>query len=164
MLPLVKREVLNVDATVPISEDRPLTEWLDYSFRPVRATAAAVAFFAAVALFLSVAGLYAIISTAVGQRTREIAVRIALGAERRDIGLLVVGQGARLTLAGLAIGVVAGLAGGRLLATYLYGVGTHDTAAIAAAVCVLGVTSLIASYLPARRAMGVEPIRALRTE
>jgi len=164
MLPLVKREVLNVDATVPISEDRPLTEWLDYSFRPVRATAAAVAFFAAVALFLSVAGLYAVISTAVGQRTREIAVRIALGAERRDIGFLVVGQGARLTLAGIAIGIVAGLAGGRLLAAYLYGVGTHDAAAIAAAVCVLGVTSLIASYLPARRAMGVEPIRALRTE
>src|SRR5262249_32293603 len=61
MLPLVKREVLNVDPTVPISEDRPLTEWLDYSFRPVRATAAAVAFFAVVALFLSVAGLYAVI-------------------------------------------------------------------------------------------------------
>src|SRR5262249_42506196 len=119
MLPLVKREVLNVDPTVPISEDRPLTEWLDYSFPPVLATAAAVAFFAVVALFLSVAGLYAVISTAVGQRTREIAVRVALGAERRDIGLLVVSQGARLTLAGIAIGIVAGLAGGRLLAAYL---------------------------------------------
>jgi putative ABC transport system permease protein len=164
MLPIVKREIMSVDPTVPISEDRPLTEWLGYFFRPVRATAAAVAFFAALALFLSVAGLYAVVSTAVAQRTREIAVRMALGAARRDVGLLVLRQGLRLTMAGIATGIGAALAGGRLLGAYLYGVGTHDAAAIGAAVCVLGLMSLVASYLPARRAMGVEPMRALRQD
>jgi predicted permease len=164
MLPIVKREITSVDPTVPISEDRPLADWLGYSFRPVRAAAAAVAFFAALALFMSVAGLYAVVSTAVAQRTREIAVRMALGAARRDVGLLVLRQGLRLTMAGMAIGIGAALAGGRLLGAYLYGVGTHDAVAIAAAVCVLGLTSLVASYLPARRAMGVEPMRALRQD
>lgn len=164
MLPIVKREIMSVDPAVPISEDRPLTDWLGYFFRPVRAAAAAVAFFAALALFLSVAGLYAVVSTAVAQRTREIAVRMALGADRRDVGLLVIRQGIRLVAAGIAMGIGAALAGGRLLGAYLYGVGTHDFAAIVAAVCALGVTSLVAAYLPARRAMGVEPMRALRMD
>jgi predicted permease len=164
MLPMVKREVLSVDPTVPISEDRPLTDWLAYSFRPVRATAAAVSAFAALALLLSVAGLYAVISAAVEQRTREIAVRMALGAARRDVGMLVLRQAVVLTILGIAIGIGAALAGGHLLSAYLYDVGSHDPAAIATAVCVLGVTALVAAYVPARRAMGVEPIRALRTE
>ncbi len=164
MLPTVKREVLSVDPTVPISEDRPLTDWLAYSFRPVRAIAAAVSAFAALALLLSVAGLYAVISAAVAQRTREIAVRMALGAARRDVGVLVLRQAAGLTILGIAIGIGAALAGGHLLSAYLYDVGSHDPAAIATAVCVLGVTALVAAYVPARRAMGVEPIRALRTE
>lgn len=164
MLPIVKREIMSVDPTVPISEDRPLTEWLGYFFRPVRAIAAAVAFFAALALLLSVAGLYAVISTAVAQRTREIAIRMALGAARRDVGGLVLWQALRLTVAGVAAGIAAALAGGRLLGAYLYGVGKQDATAIATAVCVLAVTSLVASYLPARRAMGVEPMRALRQD
>jgi ABC-type antimicrobial peptide transport system permease subunit len=162
MLPIVKREILSVDPTVPISEDRPLIEWLGYFFRPVRAAAAGVAFFAAFALLLSIAGLYAVISTTVAQRTREIAVRMALGAARRDVGVLVLRQGLRLTAAGAAAGIAAALAGSRLLGAYLYGVGTHDAAAIAGAVTVLSATSLVASYVPARRAMGVEPISELR--
>ena len=164
MLPIVKREIMSVDPTVPISEDRPLTEWLGYFFRPVRAIAAAVGFFAALALLLSVAGLYAVISTAVAQRTREIAIRMALGAARRDVGGLVLRQALRLTLAGVATGIAAALAAGRLLGAYLYGVGKQDATAIAGAVCVLAATSLVAAYLPARRAMGVEPMRALRQD
>ena len=113
---------------------------------------------------MSVAGLYAVISTTVAQRTREIAVRMALGAARRDVGALVLRQGLRLTMAGIAIGTGAALAGTRLLSAYLYGVDTHDSAAIAAATGILSVTSLAAAYLPARRAMSVEPMRALRQD
>jgi predicted permease len=164
MLPLVRREIMSVDPTVPISEDRPLTDWLGYFFRPVRATAAAVAFFAALALVLSVAGLYAVVAATVAHRTREIAVRMALGAAARDVGALVLTQGIRLTVTGLALGIGAALLGDRLLGAYLYGVGTHDPAAIAGAAGILSVTALLASYLPARRAMALEPIRALRIE
>ena len=89
---------------------------------------------------------------------------MALGADRRDVARLVIGHGLRLIAAGIAVGVGAALAGGRLLGAYLYGVGTHDAATIAAAVGALGATSLVASYLPARRAMGVEPMRALRQD
>jgi putative ABC transport system permease protein len=164
MLPLLRREILAIDPSVPISEDRLLTEWLDYSFRSVRATAAATAVFAILALLLSVIGLYAVVAATVTHRTKEIALRIALGAARGDVGRLVLGQGLRLVLGGIAAGAVATFGATRLLTAYLYGVGAHDPAAVMIAAGVLGVTALGASYIPARRAMAVDPIQALRAE
>jgi hypothetical protein len=164
MLPLVRREIVAIDPAVPISEDRPLTEWLDYSFRPVRAAAAAIGVLAVMALLLSVVGLYAVVASSVAQRTRELAVRVALGASQSHVGTLVLFQGLRLVGAGMAGGIVAASAATKLLSVYLYGIGTHDPAAMIGAAGILGVTALAASWLPARRAMRVEPMRALRID
>jgi putative ABC transport system permease protein len=162
MLPQLRREMLALDPTVPISEDRPLSEWLDYSFRPVRAAAAAVVCFAALALVLSVVGLYAVVAANAAHRTREIAVRLALGASRADVRRLVLGHGLALTAAGIVLGTAGALVVARLLAAYLYGVGERDPIALAAAAALLALTALAASYVPAHRAMAVDPIQSLR--
>lgn len=162
LLPLVRREVLAVDASVPISEDRPLREWLDYSFRPVRATAAAVTAFAGLAFALSVIGLYAVIAGIVAQRRREIALRMALGADRIAIGRWVLGQGLVLALTGASAGAAASFGAGRVLSTLLFGVSARDPGTMIAAAGCLAVTALAASWVPARRAMTVDPIQSLR--
>ena len=162
MLPLVRREVLAVDPTVPISEDRPLDEWLEYFFRPVRATAAAVTAFAALAFVLSVVGVYAVIAGIVAQRRREIALRMALGADARRIGRWVIGRGLIVAAAGALAGAAAASVSARVLSAYLYGVSPHNPGALAGAAGLLGLTALAAAWIPARRAATIDPIVALR--
>jgi putative ABC transport system permease protein len=164
MLPLIRREIAAVDPDVPISEDRPLTEWLDYTFRPVRAAGTLLGCFSALALLLSAIGLYAVLSSSVSQQTREIAIRMALGAERSDVARLVMRRGASLALVGVASGLVAGLASGTLVRSLLYGVGQTDAVAVSTAAAVLLAAALLACYLPARRAMRVDPMVVLRGE
>ncbi len=120
--------------------------------------------FAAVALLLATVGVHGVLSYTVAERTREIGIRMALGADRGSVGRLVVGQGARLALAGLGIGVVGSLAVSRLLAALLYGVRPGDPATLATVAVGLGAVSLLASWLPARRAARVDPMVALREE
>ena len=123
-----------------------------------------LAAFAAIALVLATLGVYGVISYAVSQRTREMGVRVALGAQRRDLIRLVTGEGARLGLVGIAIGLVGALAVTRLLRSMLFGVSPFDPASFVAASLVLGGTAVVASYLPARRAAKVDPVEALQAE
>ena len=120
--------------------------------------------FASLAVLLALLGLYALMTFMVSQRAREIGVRMALGATRADVTRLTLSQGARLTAAGVAIGLVLAVALGRAMEAGLLGLVSSDIRLTIALALVLGITSLAASYLPARRAASVDPIVALRTE
>lgn len=118
--------------------------------------------FAVLAFVLACGGTYGVISHLVGQRTREIGVRVALGAQRRDILRLIVGEGAKMALAGAAIGIIVALTLTRLMASQLFGVTSHDPLTFAAVALLLVGFALVACYVPARRAMRVDPVVALR--
>ncbi len=134
------------------------------TFAQPRFYAVFAGFFAALALFLAAAGLYGLLSYSVAQRRREIGVRMALGAQRRDIVALVVRQGAALVAAGAAAGLLAAAAVSRILASFLFGVTTHDQVAFVGAPLFLAAVALAACWLPARRATRIDPMDTLRAE
>ena len=160
----ISREVHAIDPELPISRVRTMDEYLSNSVAQPRFTTVLLIAFAAVAMLLAIVGVYGVMSYAVSQRTREIGVRIALGADRQDVVWMVVGHG--MMLAGL--GIVAGLAGAaaatRLMRELLFGVTATDPFTFALAAVALGLASLIAAYVPAWRASRVAPATALRTE
>jgi putative ABC transport system permease protein len=164
VVPAIRRELAQLDRAVPLSATDTIEERLAGAVAMPRLYALLFAAFAAAALALAAIGIYGVVAYAVERRTRELGVRLALGAEPRDVLRLVVGQGMAPVLGGAAIGVVGALAAARALRSLLFGVGAADPATLVAVTVFLAVTALAATVLPARRAMRVPPAMALREE
>jgi predicted permease len=160
----IKHEIHSVDPTLAVSNIRSFDEVLDEDVAARRMGTTLLGAFAAFALLLAVVGLYGVISYFVVQHVPEIGVRIALGAEARDIVALVVGKGMRLTLAGIAVGTVTALVTTRLMASLLYGFTGTGLAMCVLGSIVLTTLAFVASYVPARRTTRLDPIAALRSD
>jgi predicted permease len=161
---VIRDAVRETDAGLPLFNMRSMETMVGNSLAPRRFLLRVLGFFAGVALFLAALGLYGVISYSVAQRTREIGIRMALGAERSSVLRLVVGQGFRLAAIGVAMGVTAVALAGRFLESQLFQVSAFDPLTIAATAGALLLAGLIASYLPARRAIRVDPAVTLRSE
>ncbi len=164
MVSAVRNELQQMDPELPMAAVATMDQLLADSLSRSRFTMLLLGIFAAVALVLSAVGIYGLIAYSVTQRTQELGIRIALGAQRRDVLRLVLGQGTRLTLLGVTVGVLAALGFARLLSTLLFGVSATDPITFAGVAAVLGFVALAACYIPARRATRVDPIVALRYE
>ena len=166
MIPTVRQALRNVDPDLPILKMTPFTDILEKSVGLwiVRLGAVLFGVFGVIALLLAVVGVYGVKSYAVARRTREIGIRMALGAHPRDVFSLIMKQGALQTAFALGIGLLLSLAAGRLLMQILYQVSPADPAALLASSFMLAAAALLACYLPARRATKVSPMTALRTE
>ena len=141
-----------------------MQEFLSASVAAPRFNTTLLSIFAGVALVLTIVGLYGVMSYSVAQRTNEIGIRLALGAQSRDVLLMVVRQGSILILVGLVFGLAGAYALTRLIASLLFGVTTKDPLTFVAVAVVLAVVALLACYIPALRATKVDPMEALRCE
>jgi ABC-type antimicrobial peptide transport system permease subunit len=160
----IANAVHSVDSQIALAEPRTLDDIKSLMLADDRFTMSLFAAFAAVALLLASIGIYGVMAFTVAQREHELGLRMALGASRSKVVHLVLREAMLLAMAGLGIGLVASFFVGRTMQNMLYGVGKLDFGAIAAVAIVLLAASLLASWLPARRAASVEPMRALRTE
>ncbi len=160
----IRSAVHAVDPDLPVAKALPLTTLVDNSMVPMRFSMVLLGSFALLALFLAAIGLYGAISYSVTQSTHEIGIRMALGAQRSNVFRMVLGQGARIALAGMLAGFVMALGITRLISSFLYGVQPTDPLTFAAGALLLAVIVLLACYLPARRAARVDPMIALRYE
>jgi putative ABC transport system permease protein len=160
----IREAQAQVDSTAVIFDARPMEEIVSNSIAKQRLTMILLSVFSALALVLSAVGIYGVISYLTGQRTHEIGIRVALGASTSDVLRMILGEGMRITLVGVGIGVAAALALTRLIANVIYGVSAYDPLTFfGVAILLIGV-ALLACYLPAKRAMRVDPIIALRYE
>jgi predicted permease len=159
---LIEDEIHAIDPDQPIANVESLEEIRSESLASPRLTASLLGMFALLALVITGAGLAGVVAFSVSQRTQEIGVRMALGAERGEVLSMVLREGMRLVLAGLVIGVAGALAASRLMAGLLYGVGTHDPLTFSGVGVVLIAVAAVACLVPARRAATVDPMVALR--
>ncbi|MGA7783666.1 MAG: ABC transporter permease, partial [Candidatus Acidiferrales bacterium] len=157
----IRTEIQSVDPTLPVFNIRSMTDVMDVSIAPRRFSAELVGVFAAVAMLLSSIGIYGLLAYMVGQRSREIGIRIALGAQPPDILRLILGKGLLLACAGIAIGLILSAISVRMIAGLLYGVHPFDVIVFVTVPLILLVVAFLATYIPARRATMVDPIIAL---
>ncbi|MDQ3951222.1 MAG: FtsX-like permease family protein, partial [Gemmatimonadota bacterium] len=162
--PTLRERIWRVDRDLPVERISAFNELLGASVAAPRFNAALLAIFAAAALLLAAVGIYGVLSYTVTQRTGEIGIRMALGAERRQVVRDVVGQGTVLALVGAGIGLVGAFALARVLRTLLVGVSAQDPAIFATVPGTLILVAILASWLPARRASRIQPVEALRYE
>jgi putative ABC transport system permease protein len=156
--------VSGLNGDVPVSQVETLNGWVREAVAGTRSTASLFAILAVLAVALGAVGIYGVISYSVAQRTREIGIRMALGARRGEVRMLVVGQGARLAVLGVLAGLIGAVLLTRLMASLLYGVQAADPMTYAGVGVLLMLVALAASYVPAQRAMRVDPMVALRYE
>ena len=161
---LVRQTVRAIDGSLPAFSIAPLSTVVSDSVAQRRFSMALLSLFAAVALFLAAVGLYGVVAYTVSQRTREIGLRMAIGAQRRDVLQMIVGGGMKLALLGVAIGIAAALALAGYVSSMLFGVTPFDPASYTITAAILLAVAAIACYVPARRAMRVDPLVALRQE
>jgi predicted permease len=160
----IRHEVRQLDANLPVFDAKTMSEHMRLSLFPLRAGAWVAGSFAVLALGLAGLGIYGVMNYAVSQRTRELGIRMALGAQTRDVLRLVIRQAMALALTGLALGLAGALAVTRLMKSVLVGVSATDVGTFIGVTLLLAVVVLIACYVPARRAAKVDPLVALRYE
>jgi predicted permease len=160
----LQRETAALDPALTIFDAEPMTEYIAASLFGAKVAATLLSVLSAVGLLLAAMGLYGVLAYSVAQRTQEIGLRLALGASRLHVLNLVLGQGLRLTLLGIAAGGLIAVVLGRLLSSVLYDVKPGDPLILLSVVVILTLLALLACYIPARRAMRVDPMTALRYE
>ncbi len=160
----IRREIQRLDANLPVYDVKTMVEHLDLSLFPARVAASLLGGFGLLALILAAIGIFGVMSYAVSQRTREIGIRMALGAGAKDVFKLIVGQGLMLTVIGLTLGLAIAFVGTRLLSSLLYGVSAVDAFTFSFVAVLLSAVAFLACWMPARRAMKVDPQIALRCE
>jgi ABC-type antimicrobial peptide transport system permease subunit len=158
----IRQELKQIDAAVPVAKFRTMEQLVTTAVARPRFSTLLLGLFAAAALLLTVVGLYGVVAYGVNQRTREIGIRMALGAERTNMLALIIRQGMKPVLAGLGIGLIGAFAFARLLASQLYEVNPSDPATFAGVGVILLLVGIAACYLPARRAARINPVDALR--
>lgn len=164
ILKRVREGIVQIDSRQVIYAVRTMDDVLARSLAPQKASVVLLSVFAGLALLLACIGIYGVTSYVVGQRTQEIGLRMALGAQTKDVMLLVMGEGAKMAFIGVAFGIAGALALTRLIASQLFGVSAHDPLTFAAVVLLLALVALVACYIPARRAVRVDPVVALRCQ
>jgi putative ABC transport system permease protein len=164
LLKSIRRAVDAVDPRLAIAQVATLEEMVDRASAQMAFTMTLIVAAAAVALLLGIIGIYGVMSYIVSQRTSEIGVRLALGAEPRSVAAMILKQGSAVTLLGATIGVIVALAGSRLIASLLYGIGPRDPAVFAGTTLLLLIVASLACWLPARRAARLSPLEALRAD
>jgi putative ABC transport system permease protein len=160
----VRREVQSLERNLPVANPTLLRESLNNSLYAARMGALLLGVFGSLALVLAAVGLYGVMSFSVSRRTRELGIRMALGARAADVFRMVLRQGMTLVLLGIAVGLVASTLMTRLLQSFLYGISTTDALTFASVPMMLALVAFLACYIPARRATKVDPLVALRYE
>ena len=163
-IPMLRHDVAGLDPLLPLANLKALAALVDASLAERRFTMLVLLAFAAIAVALSVIGVYGVLAYLVAQRRREIGLRLAIGASPSDVVWLFVREGAALTLVGLSAGLAGALAAGRWISALLFGITPADPATLASVVCALAGAAACATYVPARRAAGVDPSDALKAE
>jgi putative ABC transport system permease protein len=164
ILPALRQTVERLNKDLPLYEARTMEQYLGAAVAQPKLNMTLLMIFAGVAVLLTAVGIYGVMAYSVAQRTQEIGIRMALGAQKMDVLRLIVGQGLRLVVAAMVLGLFAAFALTKSLASLLYGVSATDVVTLSCVAALLATIATLACWLPARRASGVNPITALRAE